>query len=181
MSMRPDPATGPLTPFCSFVARLLELAAATALLFLMAFQFSDVIARYLLNRPIAGGQDIIGLALGLTIFLAMPVVTWRRAHITVPIFEKHFTGWARYSARLLALLATGAAFVAVGYGLFSRGKIGIAYQVVTEDLELRLGPIWYGLSALAFLAAVLLIDRLWRYLRDRGDPPEPSESRERIA
>ena len=173
MNVPHEPAKGIFTPACSLASRGLELVAAAVLFFLMVFQFSEVIARYLFNRPIPGSQDIIGFTLGIAIFVAMPVVTWQRTHITVPILEQHFRGWVRYCTRLLAILATGAAFAAVSYGAFRRAETATKYGVVTEDLELKLAPIWYLLSALALLAVVLLLDRLWCYLRDWGDPPGP--------
>ena len=54
---------------------MLGIAASALLLMMMVLTFADVVARYLLNRPIRGAFEITELTLLVLIFAGLPLVS----------------------------------------------------------------------------------------------------------
>ncbi|MGZ0247129.1 MAG: TRAP transporter small permease, partial [Alphaproteobacteria bacterium] len=67
--------------------RILTAMAALFMLGIAAVTVVDVTGRYAFNSPIPGGVEVIEFLLGLTIFSALPLVTVKRSHITVELFD----------------------------------------------------------------------------------------------
>src|SRR5688500_20186863 len=55
---------------------------------MMALTFADVVARYLLNRPIRGGFEITELALLVLIFAGLPLVSHADEHVTMDFIDR---------------------------------------------------------------------------------------------
>lgn len=84
--INPDSLPAPL------YVRALRLATAGFMFAMMALGFTDVVLRYLFNAPIHGAFPIMGFLLGLVVFTALPLISRDDRHITVDLFERHFTG-----------------------------------------------------------------------------------------
>jgi C4-dicarboxylate transporter, DctQ subunit len=118
------PSTHEAAP--SLVRRLCELhdrltvagfAVATALVGAIAVAFSyEVVARYFLSAPTAWTYDVGCYLLAAVIFLAMPEMTRRGAHIHVGIIFDHISARAARALRLaIGLLAIAACLSAAWF------------------------------------------------------------------
>jgi TRAP-type C4-dicarboxylate transport system permease small subunit len=67
---------------------VLGIAASILLFCLMALTFADVVARYLLNRPIRGAFEITELALLVLIFAGLPLVSHADEHVTMDFIDR---------------------------------------------------------------------------------------------
>lgn len=151
------------------IVRLLTALSALFLMAMMALTFADVMGRYLLNAPIPGAAEIIGLMLGVVMFAALPRVTGAEDHITVDLFDHAFRGRVRRVRHVAILLATLAAFLMIALLLFGQAERKLAAGAITEDLFLPEAPFFYLFSALAAVTGLTLLGALRRAAaRGRG-------------
>lgn len=168
---------GHISRVSSQTNRIMTALAALSLCVMMCFQFVEVVARYFLNAPIPGSQDILAFCLGMTIFAAIPEVTWTRGHISVPILSDRFRGRFRYAVSLCVLIATVCGFAAIATATFRRAGTSQLYGIVTADLELPFAPMLYVMSGFSALAAGLALILTLLFLANGGDEPgeEPAQ------
>src|SRR6188474_2545548 len=79
---------------------VLGIAASALLMLMMLLTFADVVARYLLNRPIRGAFEITELTLLVLIFAGLPLVSHADEHVTMDFIdrilpERMRLGWIR--------------------------------------------------------------------------------------
>ncbi len=68
--------------------RLLALASGAVLLLLTVYTVTDVVLRYVFNRPFSGSIETTEFAMALIVFLAIPYCGWVGGHIAVDLFDK---------------------------------------------------------------------------------------------
>src|SRR5262245_10266467 len=67
---------------------VLGIAASALLMGMMLLTFADVVARYLLNRPIRGAFEVTELALLVLIFAGLPLVSHADEHVTMDFIDR---------------------------------------------------------------------------------------------
>lgn len=159
-------------PRRSLPERILGPIAAFCLFGMMALTFASVIARYFLNRPIAGDSEVQGLFLGLIIFSALPLVTRAQRHIAVHSFAALLKGRALMAQRVFVRIMTGAGFTFIAYLLFLQGETLTENNTKTNYLDVPEAPFAYFFAALAFIAALTAIEHLYHLRRDRNVPED---------
>ena len=80
---------------------VLGFAASALLTLMMVLTFADVVARYLLNRPIRGAFEITELTLLVLIFAGLPLVSHADEHVTMDFIDRILPGplalaWIRF-------------------------------------------------------------------------------------
>jgi TRAP-type C4-dicarboxylate transport system permease small subunit len=123
---------------------------------------ADVVLRSVGSLPVRGQYELVELALACTIFLALPAVFLRDAHLVVDVAD-HFVG-ARVR-RALDILGAIAALVALAVMLWQMVPQAI-YMMNFGDMtfDLQIPKTWYALPALvgivfSALAALVIIVR----------------------
>jgi TRAP-type C4-dicarboxylate transport system permease small subunit len=119
--------------------------------------FVDVLARYVFNAPIPGAYEISELIMGIMIFAALPVVTWRGTHITIDLLDlitpRGIAGW-----RDSFMFLVSAGFVAVlGWELWDLAQTLASYGDVTEYLRLPIHPTLQVMSILCWLTSAFSV------------------------
>lgn len=64
----------------------LNIVLASILFLMMAVTFCDVVGRYFLNSPLKSAYEFNEFGLSIVTYLALPLVTINREHITVGVF-----------------------------------------------------------------------------------------------
>src|SRR5258707_8401550 len=72
---------------------VLGIASSVLLFGMMLLTFADVVARYLLNRPIRGAFEITELALLVLIFAGLPLVSHADEHVTMDFIDRILPSW----------------------------------------------------------------------------------------
>jgi TRAP-type C4-dicarboxylate transport system permease small subunit len=144
------------------INRLLMAFAAACLFAMTAITFVDVVGRYFFNSPVNGAQEMISVLLGLGIFLALPTVTYKRAHITVDVLDaltpRHLQRPRRIVIDLLTILSLGA----LAYVLFKQGvSLGQMYMA-TPHLGIPLSPILFCLCGVCIASLIVFIPHVLR-------------------
>lgn len=132
----------------------LDLVAAGVMFALMVLTCADVFGRYLMKMPVSGGLELIELLMAVVIFAGLPLVTFRREHISIDILELTRCAWLR-RVQQVAVDLIGVVCLAAAAGQLSvRAGRAQAAGDVTAQLKLPLAPAIYLMAALTALAAV---------------------------
>lgn len=145
---------------------VLGVAASAILLCMMMLTFVDVIARYLINRPVRGAFEITELMLLVLIFAGLPLVTHAGEHVTMDLIDRMIGARRRaLLSRLIELFCAGLMFFLAWQMLLKAGKIA-AYGDTTDILRIPVGPFIY------FMAAMIGVSGLVHLLRTVFPPGE---------
>lgn len=161
-----------ITKFSQYLGLCLNIASGMVLLAMMIITCLDVFGRYLLNKPLMGSTELTEIALGLVIFLALPVVSWRHEHVVVDIFDRFFSPLAHFIRALIIDLIFAIVLYFVGRRLLVLGERSLNYEEVSEFLHIPLGWSIQLMGAMCLLSALTLISLgVWHlsmvYILDR--------------
>ncbi len=131
--------------------------AALAIFGLALITFVDVVARYAFNSPIPGAYEISELVMGVMIFAALPVVTWRGSHITIDLLDaitpRWIAGWRDGFMFAISSLVIGM----LGWELWALAATLASYGDVTKYLRIPIHPTLQAMSLLAWITAVIAL------------------------
>lgn len=143
------------------IERTLGVLCAIVLFIMMALTCVDVVGRYLLNRPVPGGLEMIEILVAATVFAALPLVTMRAGHVTVDLLDAVSPDWLLRVQHVLANILAAVVCGALAWQLWVRAGRMLGYGDTTAVLRIPLYPLTYsmsllvGLSALAYLVLAL--------------------------
>jgi TRAP-type C4-dicarboxylate transport system permease small subunit len=129
---------------------------------MMLITVADVALRSFFNLPVRGQFELVELALAYSLFLALPAVFLRDAHLVVDAADHFVCARVR---RVLDLLGAAASLAALGIMLWQMTPQALyIMQFGDMTFDLQIPKIWYAAPALAgillsALVALLLIVR----------------------
>lgn len=137
--------------------RLLQWLAAATLFALMAIVSIDVIGRYVINRPLPAGYEMVQALMGVLVFVTLPLVSRNNDHIALGLLDKLFSGTADRVRRALVHLFSAAVLGFITWRLWVHaGKLGAGHDV-TPVLQMPLSPMAWLMTAAAAVSTVLLL------------------------
>lgn len=129
---------------------------------MMLVVVADVVLRAAFRIPVRGQFELVELTLAYTIFLALPAVFLRDAHLVVDVADHFVSARVR---RLLGLLGAAASLAALAIMLWQMAPQAL-YMMRFGDMtfDLQIAKTWYAAPALAGIvcsavAALVLIVR----------------------
>jgi len=149
--------------------------AAVCLCAMMALTFIEVVWRYFLDTPVTGGEEIQSFLLGFTVFTALPLVTRRERHIAMRALAGLLKGRAALTQRALVHAGTALGLTFLGFLLFDQAQSLREGGTLTNFLDLPVAPAAYVFAVLAWVAAVMAIDRMVALLRGEAAPADQPE------
>jgi TRAP-type C4-dicarboxylate transport system permease small subunit len=142
-----------------------EVVVAIDLMLLMLLVAADVGGRYLFNKPISGGYELVQLLMGVLVFSTLPVISRTNEHITIGLFDPYFKGAADRVRRVFVNLFSAAALAFLAWRLgVHAGKL-TANGDATPVLALPLAPIGWFMAAMTVLSVGSLLVLVARVLR----------------
>ncbi len=155
----PDGGDGPgaadIRPDGRFEAVLMTIVGTTVFL-MMAITFVDVVGRYGFSAPIPGGFELIEFLMPLSIFAGLPIITRRRTHIVVSIFDRWFRGRTGEIRRLVVDAGSLAVVAFIAERMWSQGQGLAEAQIESGYLEWPIAPAAYAISVLSAVTCVVL-------------------------
>ncbi len=143
------------------VDAVLGVAASILLLGMMVLTFVDVVARYLLNRPIRGGFEITELLLLVLIFAGLPLVSHADEHVTMDFIDRILPPGARLAWIRFMHLAIAALMAFLTWQVWIKaGKIA-GYGDTTDVLRIAIGPFLYFMTAMMALTTVVHVFKVF--------------------
>ena len=134
----------------------------------------DVIGRYFFAAPLLGAHEMITLAMGIMIYLGMPLVTASREHLVVDLAGSVLSSTGKRIQQIIVNAIAALTFILFSYLLLFHG-IGLAEDLmVTEDFEIEQAPIAYLMAAMCFLTIFVFVKQVIDDLTGKG--PDYSKS-----
>jgi TRAP-type C4-dicarboxylate transport system permease small subunit len=134
---------------------VLGIAASALLLMMMVLTFVDVVARYLLNRPIRGAFEITELTLLVLIFAGLPLVSHADEHVTMDFIDRFVPApLLRVLVRVVHALCAALMFFLTWQVWIKAGKIA-GYGDTTDVLRITVGPFVYFMAAMVALTGLV--------------------------
>lgn len=136
--------------------RIATFLSACLLFSLMLLVFIDVTGRNLFNRPLPGTSELMELALGVLVFLLLPLVAEREKHITIVLIPLP-TEWI---PRILSNVCGAFLFAVMSWRLWLMAIRSSGFSDATAVLAIPITPFIYGMSVFAAFTALAFVLRL---------------------
>jgi len=143
-------------------ARALAAGAAGAIAAIAALTVAAVVMRYVLGTPFRFSEELCGLLLAMSAFLAMPLTVAADLNIRVTVLTDRLAPAAQRVAFLVGqavLVAFGLVFLVEAWRL---AEFTVMLGLRSEQARLPLGPWMIAMTAAVALTTVLAV---WRSLR----------------
>ncbi|MFI0399998.1 MAG: TRAP transporter small permease [Thiolinea sp.] len=140
-----------------WLALTLNLIAGGALMLMMLITCADVVGRYFFNKPLVGGVELIEVLLGIMIFMALPVISWRNEQVVVDILDPFVPPFPTMIRNLLFNVVTAIALVVIGQRIWDLGARASSHGEVTEYLHLPVGGIVSFFGVMCWFTALVLV------------------------
>jgi len=121
---------------------------------MMLIIVADVALRSTLRLPLRGQYELVELALAYTIFLALPAVFLRDAHLVVDVADHFVSARVRRALGLAGAIASVAALGVMLWQMVPQALYMMRFGDMTFDLQISKN--WYALPALAGIVASLV-------------------------
>lgn len=160
-----------------FLSGLLAFVGAVFLTLLVAVTVVAVFARYFLNDPIFGIEDVSSMILTVVVAAAVAYGARHGAHVSVNVLSlfagRRITRVTDVLTRVFGVLVVGGA----AYALFTKGSCGFRCGAFTPNLEIIHQPFYYILAiAMALYALQLVLHLLVGLMHfNSEDPNENSD------
>ncbi len=140
---------------------VLGVASSILLVGMMLLTFVDVVARYLLNRPIRGGFEITELMLLVLIFAGLPLVSHADEHVTMDFIDRILPPAAqRVLVRVVHALCAAVMFFLAWQVWIKAGRIA-SYGDTTDVLRITVGPFVYFMDAMIALTGLIHVYKVF--------------------
>ena len=140
--------------------RALKAIMAILMFAMMAIMTVDVVGRYLLNAPVPGGFEIVQYLMAIVVFAALPLTTAADKHLSVSLIANQLQGATKYVHRIFVLAVSAVAVVMIAWRMGEQAAILARSQQVSGFLQWPLAPIAWTMTALASLAALIVLVKL---------------------
>jgi TRAP-type C4-dicarboxylate transport system permease small subunit len=148
----------------------LGVAASVLLFGLMVLTFADVVARYLLNRPIRGAFEITELGLLVLIFAGLPLVSHADEHVTMDFIDRMLPERiAALWVRVVHAVCAAIMFFLTWQVWIKAGRIS-AYGDTTDVLRILVGPFVYFMAAMIALTGLVHVFKIFWPGAPRSSP-----------
>lgn len=156
------------------LGRVMLYLATAALLVLTFLVVLSSIMRYVYGKPFSFTEELVALLYMTSIFLALPIATSRRAHVSIAVLPKRLMRLWRHPLHAIAciiMIAFCTWFTLVAYEFVAQSY---AFGSKSEQAEFVLWP-WMAVmpAAMAFVALISVL-----HLAQGADAAESAEASE---
>jgi TRAP-type C4-dicarboxylate transport system permease small subunit len=116
---------------------------------------------------VPGGFEIVQYLMAIVVFAALPLTTAADKHLSVSLITDQLRGVARYLHRIFVLLVSTVAVVLIAWRMAVQASLLSSSQQVSGFLQWQLAPVAWTMTALAALAAFIILVKLATALTGR--------------
>src|SRR5687768_8423297 len=128
---------------------------------MMALTFADVVARYLLNRPIRGGFEITELTLLVLMFAGLPLVSHADEHVTMDFIDRILPARGRLVWLRVMHAVCAAIMFFLTWQVWIKATRIASYSDTTDVLRVPIGPFVYFMAAMIALTGVVHVFKMF--------------------
>ena len=140
---------------------LLGISASVLLFGMMVLTFFDVVARYLLNKPIRGAFEVTELALLVLIFAGLPLVSHADEHVTMDFIDRVLPDWLLRIWIRAAHAACAAIMFFLTWQIWIKAGRIYGYGDTTDVLRIAIGPFVYFMDAMIALTGLIHVYKVF--------------------
>jgi len=140
---------------------VLGFAASALLTLMMVLTFADVVARYLLNRPIRGAFEITELTLLVLIFAGLPLVSHADEHVTMDFIDRILPPALLRALVRVVHAACAAVMFFLAWQVWIKATRISSYRDTTEVLRIEVGPFVYFMAVMIALTGVVHVFKIF--------------------
>jgi TRAP-type C4-dicarboxylate transport system permease small subunit len=141
---------------------ILGVAAAAILFAMMVLTFVDVVARYVVNRPVRGAFEVTELMLVVLIFAGLPLVSYADEHVTMDFVDRLLPPGARARLKRGVHVVTAAIMVLLAWLVWLKADRIWGYRDATDVLRIVYGPFVYFMAVMIALAGAIHLYEAFR-------------------
>jgi TRAP-type C4-dicarboxylate transport system permease small subunit len=146
------------------VEGLLGVAASSILLAMMLLTVVDVVARYVVNRPVRGAFEVTELLLLTLIFAGLPLVSFTNEHALMDFIDRLLGRRGQGGLERGVEIASAAMMLALAWLAWLKADTIWGYRDATDVLRIVYGPFVYFMAVMIGLAGLI---HLWRAVARR--------------
>lgn len=151
-----------------FMALSFAAIGGVAVFVLMLITDAAVVARYFMNDPIFGIEDMSILILTVIVSASVAYSAWTNSHVSVELIELIGENRITRICELAARLVGAGAVCYIAYALTTVGSCGFPCGAATGNLAIEHVPFYFFLAAsMAFYFLVLLYQMVFELVRWR--------------
>jgi TRAP-type C4-dicarboxylate transport system permease small subunit len=140
---------------------VLGIAASMLLFLMMLLTFADVVARYLINRPIRGGFELTELTLLVLIFAGLPLVSRADEHVTMDFIDRLLAPRLRVPwVRAMHAICAAIMFFLTWQVWIKATRIA-SYSDTTDVLRIPIGPFVYFMALMIAVTGVVHVFKVF--------------------
>jgi TRAP-type C4-dicarboxylate transport system permease small subunit len=140
---------------------VLGVAASVLLFGMMLLTFADVVARYLLNRPIRGAFEVTELTLLVLIFAGLPLVSHADEHVTMDFIDRVLPPAGQRALVCLVHAACAAIMFFLTWQIWIKAGTISSYGDTTDVLRIAVGPFVYFMDAMIALTGLVHVYKMF--------------------
>ena len=129
-----------------------------------------VFARYVLNQPILGDQELVEIGMALVVMAAMPLTTFQNGHIRVDILDHRIGAMGRFAGDIFARVVSCIVLVLLVRKSWDKMLDAHEYDDVTNMIEIPVciayGAITFGMGLFAVVLAGQLVGQFRQGVTD---------------
>ena len=141
---------------------ILGVAASAILLAMMLLTATDVVARYVFNRPLRGAFEVTELLLVVLIFAGLPLVSHADAHVTMDFIDRLVGAPALRRLERLVQAASAAVMSLLAWLVWLKADRIWAYRDATDVLRIVYGPFVYFMAVMIGLAGLIHLSKAFQ-------------------
>jgi len=145
----------PLKAFSGRMSNWMEVLAGIVLVGVMLLIGTDIVGR-VFGYPVPGTYEIVSLAGGLIVGLALPATSRAKGHVSTDVLTERLSERSRMFLTVATRLIGIAVFILAGYGMIMMGMRLKASGEVTAVLAFRFYYAAYAIGG-AFLIQTLIL------------------------
>lgn len=146
------------------LARVMEVIAGVALVFIMTLTTCDVILRTF-GKPIIGTYEMVAFGGGIIIGFGVPITSFVRGQIFVDFFYQKFSKGIQNVFNVATRLMVLVLFLFLGWNLIKMATDMFRSGEVSLTLQLPFYPIAYGIGFACFVQVLVLVCDLMKIAR----------------
>ena len=148
---------------------LSALLCSSALFFIMALTFFDVIGRKLVDRSIPGSFELTELLMVVLIFAALPLVSQRGEHVMFNSFDDVTPPWLLKIQKAVVSGLCGLAMLGLGWLMWKSGNQFVESGETTAQLKFLKAPFVYGMGVMCVLTGLVHLGQVFKPAADLAE------------
>ena len=143
------------------IGRITGVTANLLLCTMVIVTCIDVVGRYFLSAPLLGAHELITLAMGVMIFLGLPLVTITREHLTVDLASNYLGPIGRRVQQVIVNAVAAFTLILFSYLLILHG-VGLSEDLMTfQDFEIEQAPFSFLMAIMCFLTTLVFLKHIF--------------------